>query len=86
MVQYRALREGSELVRALGDGNGAALYESTAKEIKDTLGAFWDQSGGKLVSSLKGARNGGDNQGAREKVNQGYFVDVSSILGVVRIA
>lgn len=44
-VQRRALIEGAELARRLGDPGAATWYESQAGAIQDDMGRFWDGRG-----------------------------------------
>ncbi|KAJ1938405.1 hypothetical protein EC988_007604, partial [Linderina pennispora] len=52
MAQWRALLDGSELARSLGDTKGYIKYRGQARALERDLGRFWDARRGHLLTTL----------------------------------
>lgn len=60
MVQWRALKEGSEVARAFGDNGAANWYAEQASYLERFVRRFWNSRKGHLVETLWSHRTGLD--------------------------
>lgn len=60
MVQWKALKEGTEIARAFGDPGAADWYGEQAEYLERFLRRFWNKSKGHLVETLWSHRTGLD--------------------------
>ena len=62
MVQRRAMLDGADLARRLGDFEGAEFYEATAREMGPVIERFWDSSKG-FIQATHGHQHGPHKEG-----------------------
>ena len=74
MVQRRALLDGAELARILGDNGAADWYEKQGLALEECLLSFWDENRKILVTTLN------PSGGLQSKTSD---LDVAVILGVL---
>jgi glucoamylase len=78
MVQRRALREGSQVARYLGDEGAAVYYESIAHKIDNALEEFWRPDRGYVIATIN------QTDGIAGGINDKYSnLDIAVVLGVL---
>ncbi|MBS1963759.1 MAG: glycoside hydrolase family 15 protein [Bdellovibrionales bacterium] len=76
IAQWRALDEGADFAKRMGDPNAASFYKQQARAVMDSLDKFWSSSKNYLLAT----RNWTGGHDPSEKASQ---LDISVVLGVL---
>ena len=80
MIHLAALDQGTIYAKEFADIDGSSKYAATAQLIRNSLESFWN--GRWIVATLNGHMNPGGNDGSYAKVQNGLYIDVSTIMGL----